>query len=82
MEEPKIALKLPIAVQLKKGETYHYCTCGKSSDQPFCDGAHKDTSFTPKEFTATIDGTSHLCACKHTKNPPYCDGTHEGLKEK
>ncbi|MBP1925644.1 CDGSH-type Zn-finger protein [Sedimentibacter acidaminivorans] len=79
MEKRKIALKAPIAVQLKKGETYYYCTCGKSSDQPFCDGSHKDTSFTPMEFTATLDGVSHLCACKHTKNPPYCDGTHDKL---
>jgi len=79
MEKPKIALKAPIAVQLKQGETYYYCTCGKSADQPFCDGSHKDTSFTPMKFTATIDGVSHLCACKHTKNPPYCDGTHDSL---
>lgn len=79
MDEPKIVLKQPIAVQLKQGETYHFCTCGRSSDQPFCNGAHEGTSLTPLKFEATIDGTSHLCLCKHTKNPPYCDGTHDKL---
>jgi CDGSH-type Zn-finger protein len=79
MDEPKIALKQPIAIQLKQGETYYYCTCGRSKEQPFCDGSHEGTSFTPLEFEATIDGTSHLCMCKHTKNPPYCDGSHDGL---
>lgn len=80
MDEPKIALKQPIAIQLKQGETYYYCTCGRSSNQPFCNGAHEGTSFTPLKFEATIDGTSHLCMCKHTKNPPYCDGTHDTLE--
>jgi CDGSH-type Zn-finger protein len=78
-EEPEVPLKQPVAVQLKQGEDYYYCTCGKSGTQPFCDGSHEGTSFTPLKFTATIDGTSHLCGCKHTQNPPYCDGTHEEL---
>lgn len=79
--QPKIALRMPVAVQLKKGETYYYCTCGRSGTQPFCNGAHKDTSFEPLKFEATIDGTSHLCGCKQTKNPPYCDGSHEKLED-
>lgn len=79
MEKPTIAQKSPIPVELKKGETYYWCTCGKSSDQPFCNGAHKDTSFTPMAFTAEKDETAYLCACKYTKNPPYCDGTHNSL---
>ena len=79
MEKPTIAQKSPIPVELKKGETYHYCTCGKSSKKTFCDGSHQGTSFTPMEFTADKDGTAYICACKHTKNPPYCDGTHEKL---
>lgn len=27
MEQPVIAQKSPIPVDLKKGETYYYCTC-------------------------------------------------------
>lgn len=79
MEKPVIAQKSPIPVELKKGETYYYCTCGKSTTQPFCNGAHKDTSSKPMSFTAEKDETAYLCACKHTKNPPFCDGTHKTL---
>ncbi|MEL1133673.1 CDGSH iron-sulfur domain-containing protein [Desulfitobacterium sp. THU1] len=79
MDTPVIAQKTPIPVELKKGEEYYYCTCGKSATQPFCNGAHQGTSFEPMAFKAEEDGTAYLCACKHTKNPPYCDGTHESL---
>lgn len=80
MEEPKVAGTSPIPVDLKKGETYYYCTCGKSNTQPFCNGAHEGTSFKPLAFTAEKDETAYLCACKHTGNPPYCDGSHDKLK--
>ena len=79
MEKPVIAQKSPIPVEVKKGETYYWCACGKSASQPFCDGAHKGSSFTPLAFTAEKDDTVYLCACKQTKNPPYCDGTHKSL---
>lgn len=79
MEEPVIAQKSPIAVDVKEGETYYWCTCGRSAKQPFCDGSHKATSFTPLAFTADKDETVYFCACKHTKNPPFCDGTHHSL---
>jgi len=79
MEKPVIAQKSPIAVDVKKGQTYYWCACGKSAAQPFCDGSHKGTSFTPLAFTAEKDEKAYLCACKHTKNPPFCDGTHKEL---
>lgn len=74
-----VSQKSPIPVELKKGETYFWCTCGKSSNQPFCNGAHIGTSFEPLAFTAEKDETAYLCACKHTKTPPYCDGSHKCL---
>ena len=79
MEEPVVSSKAPIPTDVKKGETYYWCSCGKSSSQPFCDGSHKDTAFKPVAFTAEKDETVYLCACKHTKNPPFCDGTHKEL---
>lgn len=79
MEKPKIAGRKPIEVELKKGEDYYWCTCGRSSNQPFCDGSHKETSFTPLKFTVDKDETAHLCTGKQTKNPPYCDGSHNNL---
>ncbi len=77
MTNPVVADNKPIAVNLKQGEEYYFCTCGGSSNQPFCDGSHKGTSFTPKAFTADKDEEAYLCACKHTGNAPFCDGTHK-----
>jgi CDGSH iron-sulfur domain-containing protein 3 len=79
MEKPVVPQKAPISVELIKGETYYWCSCGRSAKQPFCDGSHKGTSFKPLVFTPEKDGTAYLCACKHTKNPPYCDGSHRDL---
>lgn len=77
MTLPIIANNRPTGVSLTKGETYYFCTCGRSQAQPFCDGSHAGTSFAPKAFTADEDGKAYLCACKHTANPPFCDGTHK-----
>lgn len=77
MNKPVIADNKPKGVELKKGEDYYFCTCGRSNNQPFCDGSHKGTSFTPKAFQAEDDGTAYFCACKHTANAPFCDGTHK-----
>jgi len=79
MDKPTIAGKAPIQVELKAGETYAWCSCGKSANQPFCDGAHKGTSFTPKVFKAEEDKTAYMCTCKHTDNPGMCDGSHKKL---
>ncbi len=79
MSEPVIAQKEPYAVQVEKGKTYYWCACGRSKNQPFCDGSHHGTEFTPKAFTAEETGTVYLCGCKHTKHPPFCDGTHHSL---
>ncbi len=81
MTKPVIAARTPIQVDLEKGETYHWCACGRSQNQPFCDGAHRGTDFTPLEFVADDSGQAVLCQCKHTKNPPYCDGSHASLPE-
>lgn len=79
MEKPEISQKSPIPVEVKKGETYYWCSCGKSANQPFCDGSHKETSFAPRAFTAEKDEPVYFCACKQTKNPPFCDGTHKNV---
>jgi glutamate synthase domain-containing protein 2/CDGSH-type Zn-finger protein len=75
--KPIIADNKPISVGLKKGEEYYFCACGRSKTQPFCDGSHKGTDFTPKVFTAEEDGDAYLCQCKHSANTPFCDGTHK-----
>lgn len=77
-EEPVIAQKEPYALELEAGE-YWWCACGRSQKQPFCDGSHKGTSFTPQKFTLEEKTKVWLCGCKHTGTPPYCDGTHKTL---
>jgi CDGSH-type Zn-finger protein len=79
MSEPKCAAKQPIAVPLEASKTYHWCACGLSKGQPFCDGSHKTTTLTPVAFTAKTTETAYLCQCKRTKTPPFCDGTHKTL---
>lgn len=79
MDKPIVAGKAPIAVEVKQGETYYWCACGKSAKQPFCNGAHQGTEFKPLAFNPDKDGTVYLCTCKQTKNPPYCDGAHTKL---
>ncbi len=76
---PRIAQKAPYAVEVEAGKSYWYCTCGKSGTQPFCDGSHKDSSFSPKEFKAEQSGTVYFCGCKHSSNGMTCDGTHQKL---
>jgi glutamate synthase domain-containing protein 2/CDGSH-type Zn-finger protein len=77
MSNPVIADNKPVSVELKAGEEYHFCTCGRSKGQPFCDGSHAGTGFTPQAFTADSDGEAWLCRCKHSAKAPYCDGTHK-----
>lgn len=81
MSKPKIADRKPAKVDLKKGEEHYWCACGRSSNQPFCDGSHRTTDITPKQFVAEESGEAYLCMCKHSKNAPYCDGTHAKLGE-
>lgn len=79
MSEPKIAAKQPIPVELEEGKKYAWCSCGESTKQPFCDGSHKGSEFTPVMFTAEASGTKYMCQCKHSASPTFCDGTHKSL---
>lgn len=79
MKKPTIAGKSPLPVQLESGKTYAWCSCGESSNQPFCDGSHKGSSFSPKVFVAEETKTAYLCNCKHTAKPGFCDGSHKLL---
>ncbi len=79
MPTPRVADRKPIEVQFQQSEELHWCACGQSGAQPYCDGSHVGTEFTPLAFTAQKGDTAHLCMCKHTRNPPYCDGSHAGL---
>ncbi|MEZ8991409.1 glutamate synthase-related protein [Vibrio breoganii] len=77
MNKPIVADNKPKKVELTKGEEYYFCTCGRSKNQPFCDGSHAGTEFKPKSFTAEETADGYLCQCKHTANAPFCDGSHK-----
>ncbi|RMH50535.1 MAG: CDGSH iron-sulfur domain-containing protein [Zetaproteobacteria bacterium] len=77
-EEAVIAAREPAVMELEPG-TYYWCSCGKSANQPFCDGAHQGSSFTPQPFEISEKQTVALCQCKRSKNPPFCDGSHAAL---
>lgn len=77
MSNPIIADNKPKSVSLSKDEEYYFCACGRSKNQPFCDGSHAGTQFKPKPFKAEEDGEAYLCMCKQSANTPYCDGTHK-----
>lgn len=79
MSTPTIAQKSPYEVQVTEGKKYAWCACGLSKLQPFCDGSHKDSGFTPHLWKAPKTETVWLCGCKHTKSMPFCDGTHSSL---
>ena len=80
-ERAIIAGKKPAKTQLKAGEKYFWCACGRSQNQPFCDGSHRGTGLTPVAVEVDEDKDAFLCLCKGTANAPYCDGTHTRLGE-
>ena len=65
-----------IAVEVEKGKSYFWCSCGKSSKQPFCDGSHKGSDFDPLQYKADQSKKVFFCTCKLTKDQPLCDGSH------
>ncbi len=78
MENPKVVQKSPYVLKLNVG-TYYQCACGLSKKQPFCDGSHEGTKFSPNVVKIEEEKTVALCACKHSKNGAFCDGTHAKL---
>ena len=70
----------PIPIKVKSNNVYFWCACGKSANQPFCDGSHKKTKKTPFKFDCHNSEEVYFCGCKKSKNPPFCDASHKSLK--
>ena len=76
---PLMPQKSPYRVDVEAGKTYWWCACGKSAKQPYCDGSHRGTEFSPIKFEATQNESYPFCGCKKTGKEPRCDGTHRSL---
>jgi CDGSH-type Zn-finger protein len=79
MSEPVVAQKSPYAIEVEAGKSYFWCACGQSSKQPFCDGSHKGTDFTPVKYSSETDSKVFFCGCKASGKAPVCDGSHSKL---
>lgn len=77
MTEIVRASDTPFAFSVEQSKDYWWCACGRSANQPFCDGSHKVTSITPVKYSATESKTVYFCGCKASGNKPLCDGTHK-----
>ena len=75
---PKIAQKLPYVIEEKCGKKA-FCTCGLSNKNPYCDGSHKGTRFSPEIIELTEDSKIAWCGCKYSKKGAFCDGSHKQL---
>jgi CDGSH-type Zn-finger protein len=78
---PRIAQRGPYKVEVEAGQTYWWCACGLSENQPYCDGSHQATEITPVEYEAAATATVYFCGCKRTSDKPLCDGTHSRLDD-
>lgn len=78
MAEPVIAAKKPMVLDLEAGD-YWWCACGQSKNQPWCDGSHKGTGFTPVQYELKEAKRVAMCCCKRSNSAPICDGQHKDL---
>ena len=79
MSKAAMPQKAPYPLALAPGD-YRWCACGLSSQQPFCDGSHVGTEFSPITFTVKPkDGVVWLCGCKQSRRSPFCDGRHNKI---
>jgi len=78
-ETPDIGGRAPLPIDVVAGKSYWWCACGRSKSQPFCDGSHKGSSFTPVEYKAGETTKAFFCACKRSAKKPLCDGSHKRI---
>ena len=65
MNFPTIADNKPIKLALEKDKKYFFCMCGLSRKQPFRDGSHQGSDFTPMAFQCD-ESKDYTCASANT----------------
>jgi len=70
----------PYNVYVEDNKVYHWCTCGESTTEPWCDDAPnaercRTRGFVPDPCIPKYKGTKAMCGCKHSSMRPYCNGT-------
>jgi hypothetical protein len=63
MGDPCISAQEPAVISPDPG-SYYWCSCGRSRDQPFCDGSHEGTGCEPVEFT--VDEKKEVALCSES----------------
>jgi CDGSH-type Zn-finger protein len=76
MNDPVRAADAPFGIEVEAGKAYFWCACGKSASQPFCDGSHSGSEFTPVKYDAQESKKVYFCGCKASAKQPLCDGSH------
>lgn len=79
MSKPEVPQNAPYVLEVEPGN-YAWCSCGESSNQPYCDGAHSGTEFKPVLEKVETKKIVAWCGCKNSSNGPFCDGAHRTLK--
>ncbi len=79
MEKGKVAGTSPMRIELEAGKKYFWCSCGESTNQPWCDGSHKGSDFSPVMVEVEESRAYSMCTCKQSDRPHFCDGSHKKI---
>ena len=79
--EMKTAKNAPYPVEVIKDQTYYWCSCGLSENQPFCDGSHQRTDLFPmnlwhqkvKQYISVVVNNQRLDHCV-MELTTHCEG--------
>jgi len=77
-DDRPIPQRMPFVGTAEPGD-YRWCACGRSQNQPYCDGSHKNSNYLPMRVKIEAERKVAWCGCKRTGTPPFCDGTHSKL---
>ena len=77
-DDRPIPSRVPMVQKMEPGD-YYWCSCGRSSGQPFCDGSHAGTEHLPVKVTIEEERKVAWCTCKRSANGAFCDGAHAKL---